>query len=646
MRKILIHSNGPNTKTGYGVQVAMLAERLHDAGFDVAISATFGQQGSSGSWKPEHPRNPDGWAKGIRVYQVGWQLNGLDIVHNHAMHWFDGDPLAGWIIIHGDVWSLAANPLLADFNVAAWAPVDHFPCPPGVLEFFDNSGAMPVAMSRFGERAFQLAGLDPVYVPLSVDLARYKPSPTIDNHGEDIPGRTLLGVPEEAFVVGMVAMNKDPDDRKGFNEAFAAFSAFHRGHHDALLYVHSDPNGMGTSFNLTQLAQAHGIPAHAIKFPDTYSYQMGWSAEMMAAAYTAFDVLLAPSHGEGFCVPVIEAQACGTPVIVSNFSAQPELVGAGWKVGGQQFWDPAQKAFYLLPAIDEIVSALGEAYTADLDEMETKALAKAAEYDCDVVFDELWAPLLQQMTADPVVLDLDRDQPFDVDVIVPAMRRENLDRILSTFTVTRPEGSRIILVTDDDIPVGSVKANYDGILHHVNTGKDHTTYAEKVNLGFKSTDAPWVLLVGDDVEFCLGWYEAAKVFAPKFDVIGTNDSAPGRIRNPEVAAGRHADHFFVRRAYVDRYGACLDGPGVLAPECYSHWFVDQEMVGLADARGVFTPCFESVVEHLHPGYDGREDLRAADPTYMRAVAHSQADEKLWDTRRPLVEMQRQTRGRR
>jgi hypothetical protein len=60
---------------------------------------------------------------------------------------------------------------------------------------------------------------------------------------------------------------------------------------------------------------------------------------------------------------------------------------------------------------------------------------------------------------------------------------------------------------------------------------------------------------------------------------------------------------------------------------------------------VFTPCLASVVEHLHPGYDGREDLRAADATYMEAVSASETDRQTYMGRLPLIEMQRTTKAR-
>jgi glycosyltransferase involved in cell wall biosynthesis len=39
------------------------------------------------------------------------------------------------------------------------------------------------------------------------------------------------------------------------------------------------------------------------------------------------DVFIYPSVYEGFGLPVLEAMACGTPVITSNVSSMPEIIG-------------------------------------------------------------------------------------------------------------------------------------------------------------------------------------------------------------------------------------------------------------------------------------------------------------------------------
>ena len=51
------------------------------------------------------------------------------------------------------------------------------------------------------------------------------------------------------------------------------------------------------------------------------------SERELAALYAGATLLLYPSLYEGFGLPVLEAMACGTPVIASNTSSIPEIAG-------------------------------------------------------------------------------------------------------------------------------------------------------------------------------------------------------------------------------------------------------------------------------------------------------------------------------
>ncbi|MCC6619498.1 MAG: glycosyltransferase, partial [Chloroflexi bacterium] len=109
------------------------------------------------------------------------------------------------------------------------------------------------------------------------------------------------------------------------------------------------------------------------------------------------------SMGEGFGVPVIEAQACGLPVIVSDFSAQPELCESGWLVKGQGHWDPLSGqglAWFYDPYVPSIVKNLEAAYEARGDTaIRERAIAFAAAYNTDKVYDQYWRPFLAELDA-------------------------------------------------------------------------------------------------------------------------------------------------------------------------------------------------------------------------------------------------------
>lgn len=608
--KFLIYGNAPYVGTGYGVQIGHLCRKLTEHGHEVAVACTYGHAGHVRLWPTPHGN--------VTLYPQGILQNSLDVAEAHALHFFGGDPQGGVIIVVTDMFAmLSVAEDLRRFRVIAWTPVDHWPCPPEVLRFFHDSGALPVAMAEYGQRQLMEAGLPAQVAPLAVDTKAYKPTTTIDINGEQVTARQMFNIPESAdFVAVMVAMNKDPMDRKNFNGALRAFGRFWRDHPNAYLHVHTDATGAyGSGLDLRELAKHAAIPPHAIGFTERYANLIGLSPEQMALLYTEADVLLCPSKGEGFGVPMIEAQACGTPVLASDFTAQTELVGAGWTVSGQLEFDQFQKASYLTPFTTEVYERLCDAYEAKGTKT-AEAVVFARRYDVDAVWEKHWLPILAALEeAEPAA-----DKPLmqSVDVLVPYMREANRKRLVESFLATRPDPDMMLNV-----------AQHEG-------APEVLTYAQNVNALLANSDADWVLVVGDDVEFTPGWFEAAVPLSDRYDVIGTNDSEPGRTRNPAVANGSHADHFFVRRSYIDNEGASLDGPGILAPECYQHWYVDREIIELAKARGVFAPCLESRIIHHHPGYDGNESARESDPLYMRAVEGSDADRRTWMQRAPIV----------
>jgi glycosyltransferase involved in cell wall biosynthesis len=56
----------------------------------------------------------------------------------------------------------------------------------------------------------------------------------------------------------------------------------------------------------------------------------------LVALYSSCEAFIFPSYSEGFGWPVIEAQACGAPVIASNIEPMPEVSG-----GAALYADPS-----------------------------------------------------------------------------------------------------------------------------------------------------------------------------------------------------------------------------------------------------------------------------------------------------------------
>jgi glycosyltransferase involved in cell wall biosynthesis len=253
-------------------------------------------------------------------------------------------------------------------------------------------------MSKFGLQMLQNAGVDAMYVPHAIEKV-FAPTPKIVSSKGEFTGRELMEIPDDKFVVMMNAANKGANpSRKSFAENILAFAIFAQDKPDAMLYLHTERDGAMGGINLVHLLEACGVKPEQYKICDPYAYRTGFPQQALAALYSAADVLLACSMGEGFGVPVIEAQACGTRVIVSDYTAQPELVGAGWAVDIQPFWDAHQRSWFCTPVVSSIVDALKASYEAPRG-VDKDAVAFASQYDADLVYEQSWKPVMKELSA-------------------------------------------------------------------------------------------------------------------------------------------------------------------------------------------------------------------------------------------------------
>ena len=381
---ISLYSNSPDQPTGYGQQARYLVDRLKKHGFDVAALSNYGLEGIKRELETPYGKIPH-FARGFDMYSN----DSAPVDHKAFASSKPGQRDA--LITLYDVWVLT-NPAFNDIDILSWVPLDHVTLPPRVEAFLRKERVTPVAMSPHGVKQMEEKGISCEYAPHGIDTKKLKPTYEID--GQSVEEH--MGT-KDKFVVGMVAANKASGlvHRKAFSENLLAFSIFKKKHPDAVLYLHTDPIGKAGGWNLMNLLKALGLQEEDVIFPNPVSYKYGIPQEVLAGYYTGMDVLLATSYGEGFGVPTVEAQACGTRVIGSDWAATSDLVSEdSWLVSGQPQWDSGQDAWWQIPNVPSIVAALEESYKLGKGRSEV-AIDFASQFDVDKVWNNYWLPILR-----------------------------------------------------------------------------------------------------------------------------------------------------------------------------------------------------------------------------------------------------------
>ena len=116
----------------------------------------------------------------------------------------------------------------------------------------------------------------------------------------------------------------------------------------------------------TYAAELRALAAE-LGIADDVVFVGGVPLEETARFYQAADLLVYPSFNETFGLPILEAMACGCPVVTSNVSAMPEIAG-----GAALLCDPKDPA--------SIARAIVDAAGPHADHLRHLGLQRAAQF--------------------------------------------------------------------------------------------------------------------------------------------------------------------------------------------------------------------------------------------------------------------------
>ncbi len=318
---------------------------------------------------------------------------GSDAMIHHSKHWG-----AHVVFSMQDLWPVDPNALA---QLAArktpwipYVPIDMSPASIGVLDRLRYANRI-ITFSKFGKETIQKKGFVSDLIVEGTDTNIFKPMDRSEV-------RKKLGWKEDVFVFGMIGANKENPPRKGWGEALEAFKKFSDIHPNSALYVHSN-QWFPTGFPIMEYAQFLGIRDKIFNM-DQYQVTFHVDSPEVAMLLNAMDCLLQPSMTEGFGLPVIEAQSCGTPVIIQDCTSMTELVIPG-KTGemckrGRKWFTNQQGYVYFanINSLHEKMETIFKNLTSKKDYY-SKAARKNVEdnYSIDKLFVEKWVPYYEKL---------------------------------------------------------------------------------------------------------------------------------------------------------------------------------------------------------------------------------------------------------
>jgi glycosyltransferase involved in cell wall biosynthesis len=362
--------------SGYGKQSQLIVERLANDGHEVKFFAFTGLQGNV----LQLPY--------CEVLPSGFELFGNDVVEAHYAAF--GPDL---FITLCDAWVLHNYGRFN--NWFPMVPVDSDPVAYEVLEAIKGASGI-ISITQFGQRQLNAQRVPSLYIPHGIDTNIYKP--VYDTPEEDkFYARMEYNLSPDTTVFLQVGDNRTrPVSRKAFDKTMEAFRKFLTRHPNSVLILHTDPQVRRGGIDLVRLRNIYGLERHVL-FPEDYKYFLGYKELDMASLYRLSDCLLSPSIGEGFGLPVIEAQAVGRPVIATSFAGDGEHIGSGWPIQIADWYINGHYVRQALVSATHLYECMEEFMRSDWDELAFQSRENALQFDIDLVYNEYWRPFIASL---------------------------------------------------------------------------------------------------------------------------------------------------------------------------------------------------------------------------------------------------------
>lgn len=329
---------GHYSHTGFGTVTVNLGERFLAQGVDVRIIAV------------NHRGDPVRGPLAGRVWPAG--MFGNDFGGNLTAPAIDGtlwpklDPSDRWqpdaLLVIADMTGLMEHMgQVDDKTIATWQsiPVYHY-CP---IEGDNLKPAWravwelvrPVAMSDYGQRVISAHIGRPVpRIYHGVDTEAYRPVTINDpaivdgkRFGTKEACKAWFGLAGRKVIV-----RADRNvTRKFYGKLFEAFVPIAEADPDVSMLLHCSPQDVAGE---DLIAESGRLPewlvdAKRIWFTGAHDTFVGLTTDGMRALYSAADLYVSTTGGEGFGLTLAESLACETPVVVTDWAAEREVVGPG-----------------------------------------------------------------------------------------------------------------------------------------------------------------------------------------------------------------------------------------------------------------------------------------------------------------------------